>query len=364
MKKFIAMVSVAVLALSLASVPAVSAQADESDVEWTKMTLTVSAGFPDDNVAFDIFNRAKEKIDERMDGAISFEYYGNNTLVAGTEIYDGVINGATDIGFWQTSYASSRFPILTLFDMPGLAFSGSTAASYAVRDFINENELEEISDVHVLMPSAVGSSAIVFADEITTVEDLAGKQVRAAGFAAKILELAGAIPTSMEWSECYEGLRTGLVDGVYSHLEACCNANLYEVAPNVLILPFNNSTNVIIMNKEKFESMPVEQQELLDEIFNEVFEEYGCLYMCNPELIPKMQEGIPQFATVNWLEGEELEKMMEKDKPMVDEYIQSLNDAGYDGDGAYARMQELVEKYNAEFPAEEAKARITKYIED
>jgi len=338
-----------------------SSNTPDKTVEWVKMNLNVATPFPDDNVAHNTIHLLQEKINERMDGAIQFTIFSNGTLLAGTEIYDGVINGSADVGYWQTNYSTGRFPLCNLTEYPGVSYTCSTSASYVFRDYLEALQPAELSDVHVMMASGTGLGAIVSSTEIHSLADLAGKQVRATAVNAEVLSANGITPTSMAWPECYEGLRTGLVDGVFTHIEAACNANLFEVGPNVMITPFGSNSNIIIMNKEKYESMPAAQQELFDELCNEVFEEFGCKYIANPEYLEKMRVSLPEFETMTWLEGEALEEAMAACEPITAAYVESLNEQGLDGDGALVLLKELADKYNAEFPAADTRENWEQY---
>lgn len=378
MKKTLCFILALVLALSLcacggSTTPSQGAASSNGDVastgsdaangetEWLRLELSVAAPFPEENAALNSIRMLQEKIDERMDGAIQFTIYGSGTLLAGTEVYDGVINGSAAVGYWQTNYSTGRFPLCNLAEYPGVTYSGTKAASYVFRDYINTLKPAELDDVHVLMVNATGCGTISSSIELTSMEQLAGKQVRATSISSNILEVNGITPTSMEFSECYEGLRTGLLDGVFTHFEAACNANFYEVAPYIMVTPLYNQCNIIIMSKSIYDSMPAAQQQLLDELCEEVFEEFNCEYIGNPAYLEKVAQSVPEFAAITYLEGEALEAATAACEPITAEYVESLNAQGLDGTGALELLNELADKYNEMFPASDLKELYEQY---
>ena len=80
-------------------------------------------------------------------------------------------------------------------------------------------------------------------------------QVRTTSTSAEAIAAYGATPSSMEISEVYEALRSGLVDGCYTMFGAGAVLALQEVGSYALITPFYSTVYTYCMNKDTWNSM-------------------------------------------------------------------------------------------------------------
>ena len=68
-------------------------------------------------------------IEEATTGKVKITSYPAQTLLPADGIYDGVVSGVADIGISCFSYTRGRFPVLEVFELPGITYNNSKVAS-------------------------------------------------------------------------------------------------------------------------------------------------------------------------------------------------------------------------------------------
>lgn len=109
-------------------------------------------------------------------------------------------------------------------------------------------------------------SAICCTEPLTCFEDLRGKRMRASA-ASKLacLEGAGAIPVSVPFGDCYMALETGMIEGVYTSMDAIHRTKLDEAGPNVLVFPglWTGIPHTYTINLDTLNNLPEDVKEQL-----------------------------------------------------------------------------------------------------
>ncbi len=93
---------------------------------------------------------------------------------------------------------------------------------------------------------------------VKTMEDLKGMKIRTiAGPSVDMLKALGAVPVVMPMPDVYMALQKGTLDGVMADWEPIQGFRFHEVAKYVTTnTPFSYSLFTLIMNKDKFNSLP------------------------------------------------------------------------------------------------------------
>jgi TRAP-type C4-dicarboxylate transport system substrate-binding protein len=284
-----------------------------------------------------------------MPGKITIDVYYASTLLNEADMYDGILSGTADIGIVSISRNVSRFPLTQLFCYPGFAFNGSGVAAEAHWNWIQSEKPAEYDDIVVLMTQATGPMALVTKDKVAKVEDVAGKQYRADGVVGETVSAWGGVPVTIEDSETYESLRSGLLQGSYSFYGGSAKNKLDEVAEYVMISPLTNMAFIFGMNKERFAEMPIDQQEAFMQAAVETMEQYTWWFaeenwVTDSDVVAfakKMKHVLigpddPAFAGFN-----------DKGKVLQAEYVKKLDEQGLDGTGQLEIIRKFVEEANA-----------------
>ena len=322
---------------------------DKSD--WVTLNLTYATFLAADAPGQDGIDLLQAKCNEYMgEGYVNIETFASGTLLGTTEVFDGVVNGVAEMGLVLSSTLTGRLPVTMVADIAGFYYASSQAGCRAMRDYIAEVQPEELKDVVVLFPISTTPQALCSTKEVTSMADLAGMQIRATASAADAVKSWGAVPVSMDIGEVYEGMRNGLVEGCISSVGAFGNSKFEEVAPYCLVTPFIGSSNMVVMNRDIYESMPESQREVFDKCVDETFEEFYSTYIEDFSNDPNSQTYLNTIESIHFLEGEELEEFTAAVADLPEQYAQQLNDLGYDGDYLVDLFASLLEKYNEEYP--------------
>jgi TRAP-type C4-dicarboxylate transport system substrate-binding protein len=161
----------------------------------------------------------------------------------------------------------------------------------------------------------------------------------------------------MDATEYYEGLRSGLVDGVYTMFGAGAFANLDDVVDYALVSPLQNSVYVFAMNKDVFNSMPPSQQEAFMAACDANYDDYTINYQEEGLLLDRIKEYANALKEIDFVEGDLLEECKKANEPILNEYLTVLENKGFDNPQQYVDLLNgLIDKYNAEYPLDNYKA--------
>lgn len=287
-------------------------------------------------------------LDEATSGGVTIVSYPGQTLLNAPEIYDGVVTGIADIGISAFAYTRGRFPLLEVFELPGITYENSKVASQVAWEGIKELAPAEVSDTVLLMVLATGPGDLFTKSPVRTLEDLRGMEIRATGLSAKTLDVLGAIPVAMPQSEAYEALSRGLVKGNLSPIEVLQGWKHAEVTDYLTLTPFlYNTLFFVTMNERVWNSMSAERQATVREVCEQFFLDVamGLWDSQNETGLAYAVESTGQQVIT--LSDEEVARWTELVLPIQDEYLADMERRGLPGRKALDLARELSEKYNA-----------------
>src|SRR5512143_2402505 len=122
-----------------------------------------------------------DEIKKRTNGRVEITYYPGGILTTATKVYDGVVNGVSDMGLSHIGYTRGRFPVTELLDCP-VGYASGYVATQVKEDFYNKFKPKEWNEVHVLHFFAPGPQIIATKTKpVRKLEDLKGLKIRGAG---------------------------------------------------------------------------------------------------------------------------------------------------------------------------------------
>ncbi len=80
---------------------------------------------------------------------------------------------------------------------------------------------------------------------------------------AAIMKSVGAVPQTMAFSEVYQGLQTGVIDGTEGPLSNLYTQKQYEVQKHVTLTYHTISNYVVVVNKPFWEKLPPDIRTIL-----------------------------------------------------------------------------------------------------
>ena len=317
--------------------------------------LTYSNFFPPTHLHSILAEQFCEEINKRSDGRVEITYYAGGTLTPAPQVYDGVVEGISDIGMSVLAYSMGRFPATELVDMPH-GYPNGWVATKVANDFNKEFQPVEFDDVHPLYFHAHGPG-VVFTTEkpVRKMEDLNGLVIRSTGVGAKIIEALGAEGYGASQGEAYELMEKGTIDGSLTPREVLKGWNQAEVVKYVTgCYDVGYTANMfVVINKDKWNSLPEDIQNIFTEVSEEWIDKHGKVWTYYDKA------GIDYFLTFEGrelieLSPVEMAKWVEATQPLIDEYITEKTAMGLSASEYEQYLIDRTRYWTEQTPTEEA----------
>ena len=325
-----------------------NAPAEKPAASDPEVTLTVAlfnnAGNPHEPVLNYIFAETYN----RSGGTVKFDYYPGGTICGQADMLDGILNGVADIGYLQTADNGSAMPELSVLDYPGIYFASAPAISNAVHEYIETYKPAELDGLKFLCASYGTKGCICSnASPIHTPDDLVGTTIRATGNNGKCITNLGGTPADVSMADCYEAIRTGVVDGIMTIRGAIYTFNLDEVLDYGMDYPLYNNGGLFVMNESAWEKLTPNQQAALQSAVDDAWEICWNKFFNDFYKEPaakRLKENLEEYY---YPTDEEIALFTSKVEHIAKEYCGTIDN----GDEIFQRWSDLAEKWNAVYPA-------------
>lgn len=302
------------------------------DVSTAKtVTLKYSNFFPPTHIQSKLAEAWCKEVEKQTEGRVKIEYYPGGSLLKAKQIYDGVADGISDIGFSVLAYNRGRFPVAGALDLPHGYPSGVVATAVA-NELYTKMDPKEFDDTELMYLHAHGPGFIHTRDKlITKLEDLKGLRVRSTGMSAEMVKALGGTPVAMGMPDSYQSLQKGTVDGSAYPFEANLGWKLGEVTQNAVACYATayTTTFFVTMNKDKWATLDKKDQQAIEEI-NKVWSiKHGEAWDSSD--LAGLRFFMEQGNTINGLDSKEIERWKAAVAPIVDKYAADLGKKNIDG---------------------------------
>jgi TRAP-type C4-dicarboxylate transport system substrate-binding protein len=220
-----------------------------------------------DNINTEALEPWAKKIEADSKGRLKVEIYPSATLSKPGATYDATAKGSVDIGMQAQGYAAGRFPLTQIVELPGITNTAQQQSCVLHKLYGDGIIKDEYEDTHLLALIGTGQGALHTVDKpIRTPADMKGLRIRQpSAVASHIIEATGAAPVGMPASDTYTSLQRGVIDGLSFTWQPIQAFRLDELINTHTNIPFYNSTFVISMNKEKYNSLPDDLRKVIDD---------------------------------------------------------------------------------------------------
>jgi len=319
------------------------------------INLTYSNFFPPTNLNSILAEQFCAEIKERTNGGVEITYYPGGTLTPAAGVYDGVVNGISDIGMSCFAYTIGRFPASELVDLPH-AYPNGWVATKVANDFYKEFKPAELDDVHVLYLHAHGPG-VVFTTKnpVNKLEDLQGLQIRGTGVGVKIMDTLGAKGVGKPQGEAYELMSKGTVDGSFAPLEVLKGWKQAEVVNYVTnCYAVGNTTDMfVVINKAKWDSLPSDIQKVFTEVSQEWIDKHAKAWTYSDKA------GVDFFLTFDGREliqlpQDEMARWVEAAQPLIEQYVTEKTAKGLPAADYEEYIAKRVKYWSDRSPSEES----------
>jgi len=307
--------------------------------------LSYTNHFPPTHIQSKLAEAWCEEVEKRTDGKVKITYYPVQTLLEPDKIYYGILNGITDIGQCVFGYNRGVFPAMEAFSLPH-GFASAPEATRVLNEFHKNFKLKETSRGKILYLHAHGPAMLHSKKKIEKLEDMRGVKVRSYGFNAAMVKALGGIPVSMPMAEVYEALSKGVVDATFSPIEALKGWKQAEVVDySIEIEGVAYSTAMyVMMNKNKWNSLPQDIKETIEEINQEWITKTGEAWRSSDE--EGIEYTIAQSNKIIKLDKEESDRWAKAVYPIIADYVANVKKKGLPGQDYVDFIQASLKKDN------------------
>ncbi len=273
-----------------------------------------------------VFEPWVKKIEEMSKGKLKVVMYPGGALGKDSDHYSLAEKGIADVVYALQDYTPGRFPLTTVFELPFMIPSAekTSVAMWKIYEKYPEFQ-KEYSRVKVLalFCHAQGHFNTV-KKPIRALEDFKGLKFRTASpHVTKALKAFGAVPVTMSVSDSYSALERGVVDGTVLPYEGLYVFNQAELIKYSTETDFYTMTMMIVMNKRKYDSLPPDIKQVIDQTTGLVLSrEAGRVY---DGLIPVMKERcLEKGMQAIQLSPEDTERLKALTIPLREEWVKEI----------------------------------------
>jgi len=300
-------------------------------VQAETIKLTYSNFFPPAHIQSQLAEAWCKEVNMRTNGRVQVDYFAGQTLTKAQQNYDGVVTGLSDVGFSVLAYTRGRFPVMAAVDLP-LGYKSGKVATKVINAVYEKFMPKELQDTQVMYLHAHGPGLVHTKDKpVRKLEDMQGLKFRAHGTSAEVAKALGGTPVSKPMPETYEMLQKGVVDGALYPIESDKGWKLGEVT-KYCTLDFGAAYTTgfyVVMNKDKWNSLPPDVQKIIMEINAEWIDKHGNAWDDSDE------EGRQFFLSKGGqyidLDDKEMERWKTAVAPILDAYVQDMQKQGING---------------------------------
>jgi len=338
------------------SAPAKQAESTKPAAEATKpaaqaaptIQLKLSHHEPETSLFHAALVKWSNEINQKTNGQVKITIYPGETLAKGREITTAVESGMADIGWAIVGFFPGQFPLTEAGQMPILGINNSVQGSKALWDLYSGNPdvQKEWSKYKLIGFTSSGTQWISTSKKpVRVIEDVKGLKLRVSGWGGtELMKNLGASPMNVAPPEMYESISKGILDGAVFDWQGINSNRLYEVLNYASTFPIIIQPQALIMNQNKWKSLPPDVQKVFDEVGGKY---YGQL-VGGQAFDAADAQGIDNFKKLNkeiiTFPPDQVKKWQDAAKPVWAAWVESVKPKGLDGQKALDQLLAAIEK--------------------
>ena len=202
----------------------------------------------------------KKRAEELTKGRVKVEIYANSTLYKDKEELEALQLGSVQmLAPVAGKFGPAGVKEFEVFDLPYI-FPDDNALHRVTRGPIGASLLKKLEPRNMLGLSYWDAGFRVLSSNkpIRSPEEAKGQKIRinASKVNQAIMRSIGALPQTMAFSEVYQALQTGVVDGADGNLPNLYTQKQYEVQKHVTMTNHTYSGYVVVVNKPFWDKLP------------------------------------------------------------------------------------------------------------
>ncbi len=206
---------------------------------------------------------------EATNGGVKITVYPGGTLVAATDVAEGVLTGAADMGWLYTAFFPGQFPLTEAISLPMILQDSIQGTKVFQGMYAQNTDLQEELSAYKVLGLYCNPMAYIYTTEpVNTMADLKGLTLRCpAGVATDMITAWGGTPILMGPGDVYQSIEKGVINGFTFEWTGTGSFNLSEVIDYVTEVPIYVGEFITAMNWDSYNALPADYQAAIDEIW-------------------------------------------------------------------------------------------------
>ena len=219
-----------------------------------------------------IATRIAQLVEQRTGGSVKIRVFAGGQLGSEVNIVSGLTTGIVDLAMHTTGFLESFFPRIQAIDLPFL-FKDEETYAKAMKGPIGKWLFQKLE--------SRGISGLAYWDNgfhmtsanrpLLMPADFQGLKVRISGskIADRYFRDVGSIPQIMAFSEVYQALQTGVVDGCENTASNYLTQKFFEVQKDITVSYHAHLQYAVIVNSKFWNGLPADVRSQLEKAMDE-----------------------------------------------------------------------------------------------
>lgn len=314
------------------------------------ITLVGADMTPGSSSTAQVFEWWGSEIEKRTNGQVKFNYFWSGSLIGGFEQLEAVKTGNVDFTPYYSGYHPDLAPLPSISLMPMMNIGPLEQSLRASDELFRTHPAlaEEFkkNNVKYLYPVFVPDAYVWSTNKpINTIEDFKGLNFRAFGPWLAFFSELGASPVSLPVPEIYDALDRGALDADIMFLPNAAGNSYWEVTKYVNVTNLGANLGApAVMNLDKWNSLPADIQEIIEQVSIEAIERSVEL---NEELYARDFQSIKDHGmTITEFSAEDISTMQQiAEEKVWGPFTEELENKGIPAKDVLNTYLELLDKY-------------------
>ncbi len=289
-------------------------------------------------------------VTEKTNGSVDITVYWSSSLMDVSTAYTETLEGVSDITLASTGYMPEHFVVdnaINLFYHNSASYADNFDMMHEVYDTVDEWSAEYEGVTVLNFTNAVGASmAILSVKPIRSLDDLKGKTLRCTETSVfELMAELGANPVRMPLSEAYDSMSKGIIDGIVNVPTTFWQQKMGDIAGYMTALEFMAPMTIqsYISDSAMAKLSETQQQAIIDAAHQAL--ELDTIDQLDSQLAQAYDYFKEANVEIITLGEQDLAGLDEAWETICMNKVAELNKQGYDGQGIYDTVREIVAKY-------------------
>ena len=319
-----------------------SAAAATGDAEYSMIAGTTTPDAHPYNLGL---VKMGELINEKTNGAVKLDVFGNSQLGGERDLIEGLQLGSVQVTCVSTAPLSGFTDMFLVFDLPFI-FETTEQARAVMDSEVGEQILHSVDEQGLVGLAWFENGFRNVTNNVkpvTVPDDLKGIKIRTMENPIHMaaFKVMGADPTPMAMGDVFTALQQGTIDAEENPVPIVETNKFYEVQKYISMTGHLFSPAPVFIGKDYFESLPAEYQDAIKEAADEATP-------YQREQIDEQNVSGLESLKSNGMEANEVEKAPFQDatKSVYDEYVKE--GTGCVSPDLYSQVEEIIAQHPAQ----------------